>query len=754
MCKETVPIPADSESPARILQQVYALCSKVFPDLKGNCNGIDAFGLASDTGKIQETSAGILNVQGRLSSSALITVHFEVSRIPKSAVDISHPFDFFKELASLTGPSILLPLRYESSLDYVGVWAEVRIHPKPLGPARQSALLGQIHDLQDLSSRLDTNVVFRESDPDLEAIYAKFKDHVEIVYPLALDPKDIPEDHLTWARDAHNCMSAGMPVALATPYSAVSSYALALLALVGSEFSHTISLAKAPMIPDSQLISLAEKIPGILSLRADQVHFGVQTYERSGLVKGLLSRLQSVVFFGTYARLQVLFQGGQGDTHDPLSPVVLHAPQPRLDVLMRHTSDVAVRHAGGMPVREQTALCAALLTSLQEYGTADSIRLLPKLVEWGIHRWKAGSRPSTALIPEVVDYIARLEETLGGLCVRRKQVRSASFQERLQTVVDGDQLLPYFKQHLYCQDEALEEVVGRLESECFTRDPCQPIRLCLQGTPGSGKSQTAVLLARKLGIPYVNFDAASLSDHHTAISQLLGSGRGIVHSDKCGRLEEAAKHFQGAVIECSDLDHAAPSVRPIVADVFLQALETGEAQSSMGNLFSCVNLIFVFTMNLPNGADEAVRKKIGFHNELSRREVRENVVKHIKEMLSSAFLSRVGTPILFEPLDGEALKIIVEREILSSVALAAKRLNVSFGPISLEANVGKVLVSLVESDVTAFGARSLIEFTRCAVAEGILRNKDLRDAGGSPIKVTVQSDGKLRLIPQAVPETT
>ena len=141
------------------------------------------------------------------------------------------------------------------------------------------------------------------------------------------------------------------------------------------------------------------------------------------------------------------------------------------------------------------------------------------------------------------------------------------------------------------------------------------MRYCAEGTPATGKSESTVLLAEWLGIPYICIDAASMSSSHTAAAQLLGSGRGIVGSYQSGRLEQAAKHHAGAVIEVSDLDHAVPEVRAAMADLFLQILENGEAQSATGAMFSCANLIFVFTMNLPGGQDAKVHQGIGFQKQ-------------------------------------------------------------------------------------------------------------------------------------------
>ena len=103
-----------------------------------------------------------------------------------------------------------------------------------------------------------------------------------------------------------------------------------------------------------------------------------------------------------------------------------------------------------------------------------------------------------------------------------------------------------------------------------------------------------------------------------ASAQLLGSGRGIVGSYRAGRLEEAAHHHGGVLVEVSDIDHAPPGVRSFLADLFLQVLETGEAQSGAGAIFSCASVVFAFTLNLPGGGDEAVRRRLGFGDAPSR----------------------------------------------------------------------------------------------------------------------------------------
>lgn len=244
------------------------------------------------------------------------------------------------------------------------------------------------------------------------------------------------------------------------------------------------------------------------------------------------------------------------------------------------------------------------------------------------------------------------------------------------------------------------------------------------GTPGTGKSKTAELIAKFLDVPYLNIDAASMPDFYTASAQLLGSGRGIVGSYKRGKLEEAAKNPGGIVIEISDLDHSTTSVRTALADLFLQVLETGMAQSATGSLFSCANIIFIFTLNLPEGKDESIQRSFGFNKNISRFDVQRKFISELKNFLSTAFLSRIGKPILFEKLNEQAMLKILENTLINAVKMSLRNLNVKVCEIKLEDNLCKQLFSNMKEDVDNFGARIIHEIGQTLVAKTMVNLKD------------------------------
>ena len=97
--------------------------------------------------------------------------------------------------------------------------------------------------------------------------------------------------------------------------------------------------------------------------------------------------------------------------------------------------------------------------------------------------------------------MSKLSETLSGLCISPRSMRADEVQERFIRVLAGPELLPFLKSRLLGQDQALEQLVLRLSTECLTRPLHQPLCYCAQGTPGTGKSESTALLAERLGLP-------------------------------------------------------------------------------------------------------------------------------------------------------------------------------------------------------------------------------------------------------------
>ena len=465
--------------------------------------------------------------------------------------------------------------------------------------------------------------------------------------------------------------------------------------------------------------------------------------EAQTLLSMLSEKDAPAIFYGPFEQMQSVFAGGQGSINDPTLPVVRHVPDFPLEILARFSIEYQSQKHSGLAQSAKDQILESATDQLNGYPHTTQRKLLPSFIARQIKAELSGQKslsPSAAFLSS----INNLSETMGGLGNKQRAVRLPHVQERFIEVLTDPGLFDYFRSQILAQDKALHEFCDRLSMEALTRSAHQPIRLCSQGTPGTGKSQSAKMLAEKLNIPFMNIDAASIPDFYTASAQMLGSGRGIVGSHQSGRLEQAAKQSTGVILEISDLDHASTQVRQALADLFLQVLETGEAQSATGSMFSCANVIFIFTINLPDGLDETVRKGFGFENIPSDSEIRKSVDTHIKQMFSGAFLSRIGSPILFDILSGDTLAIIIERTVLESLQLSFQRAHMQVKEISLANGLGKSVLTRMNKNITSYGARIIIDEARALAAEAFLDFKNWKP-GKKPASVQVSMDRSGRL---------
>ncbi|MBN1567787.1 MAG: ATP-dependent Clp protease ATP-binding subunit [Acidobacteria bacterium] len=730
--------------PSVSLNQVAALISK--------CCGFEVK-LSADGNSfssIPKQRAGIQSVSAEIVDNAVIHIHFEIirtrgkARIPAGVL--------FNRLARLDEKCAIIKPPRKPADGETGLWVALKVQATPMSVTRESAFLAELEKLDELAIVIQQEIPALEIPQRLADLFAKLEEFtLEPVYPLDLiETRD--EEILNWAQTTLDCLNGDVSVAIESAFPAAETYALAALAQAAAKLGRVLGIIGEPAINPKSVIELSRKVPGTIVIPAVRLSLGTNAYELNNEVQAMLSQLSlsghPVFFAGTQEQLQSIFSGGQGGRNDPFHPVLRHVPASGIECLVEFAVRKAGKSHGGISKSVAKLLTEDILKALESHDSSEQRRILPIIAARTVRVWAEGQQDPLPM-SDYVSAVSSMSETLAGLTSKSRSKRSAVVQNHFLKAFTDPELPSCLRERLLAQDFALDALVARLRMECLTRPLHQPLRYCAQGTPGTGKSESAVLLANRLDIPYINIDAASMPDYYTAAAQLLGSGRGIVGSYQQGRLEQAAKHFRGALIEISDLDHAPLSVRSVLADLFLQILETGEGQSAAGSMFSCANLIFAFTMNLPDGMDETCRKSIGFNQQLSRRDISARVAAEIKRMLSGAFLSRVGTPVIFDPLDGAALASILEQAIRKAIVSAAERTSLMIGDVSMEEGVGAAIVASLELNITSFGARALLEHGRMMAAEAFLELKGKHSSlRGKNLRVSPVSDGKLAINPE------
>lgn len=734
----------DDDAAQQTLLQVAELCKNAVQlELKVASDNISF--LLSSRGGILE-APGILSVAGRLNDEGAIVVKVELFR-SLDEVRVSAPA--FCGLLSRLGEKTRLCLPPDDLAVEGSLWAELRVKGTPLSVERASALLAEFTTLTEIAQLMQAGLPAALTDSALTQLYSELAGVLSPIHPWRQQAPASAELLLAFGRRVMEYLGAGLSIAVASAFTVQQDAALAVVALAARECNRTLGRLMVPSVNARGLLELVRKAPGTVAASVANISLGSNPYELGSEMAALLSALAEgdtpVIFYGRFEELQTVFHGGQGGVSDPLRPVLVHAPEIPFDSLARFAVISAGRHHPGsisQPALDE--LTSDAIAALGGLPSSIQKNLLPALA-----RRAAGIRASGRKSPpggsaEFAANASGLSETLAGLSPRPRARRLAQVQELLTRVLIDPALFGYFQEHLLAQDTALRGLVDRLAGEALTRPLHQPIRYCALGTPATGKSESAALLARHLGVPLINIDAASMSDYHTAAAQLLGSGRGIVGSHQAGRLEQAAKHHTAVVVEVSDIDHAVPSVQSYMADLFLQVLDTGEAQSSIGPKFSCTNLVFAFTMNLPGGMDERIRQSMGFSRTPGRKEITAGIAAEVKSMLSGAFLSRIGTPIVFDPLDGPALAKIVARAVQGAVLSAAERLGFEIAEVAVAPGAGEAVLVRLQSKLVSFGARGLLERARDLSAKAVLEwMRSAPAARTVKLHVAVDADGDL-----------
>lgn len=692
----------------------------------------------------KQKTEGILSATGEILQPAIISIKCELLRT-SSGVRVNLQ-KFFESLAKFNSRvQIISPVK--NAAGETSFRIELQIRANPMSMARQSSFSDELQNIAKIAQELQKELPELYRNEDLLNRYKDFENAIEPVFPQDREiVKKYPELQ-AWASDITDILFGSLSVALVSDDYLQTSYLLSFLSTVIP--NSTLGRIKFPSISSSGLVDLVEKAPGHLTLSVPRLQIATNPYQMGDEVQTLLSVIsakgKAVIFSGSLAQLQAVFHGGQGGMSDPLMPVVSHPPQIPLAPLIEFEIQARSMEVGGLPKKTKENISKYILNSLADVRASTQMRFLSPLISREIKNRTSGRKQDVSESAIYLSKMEKLTETLAGLNTESRAARSPLVQNRFTQKLTGSGLVGFFKSELLAQDEALENLAARLHSEVLTRPLHQPIRYFCQGTPSTGKSQSAVLLARFLNIPFLNIDAASLPDYYTASSQLLGSARGIVGSHKSGRLEQAAKHHTGAVVEISDLDHAVPSVRSVFADLFLQVLETGEAQSSTGAMFSCANLIFAFTINLPGGLDEEIRRGFGFNNSPGSSEIKKRVVSEIKNMFSTAFLSRIGDPILFAPLEGEALEKIIENELSKSSRTAFERMNMGIREIKMEKELGRNVLAGYAGNITVLGARALLEYARHLVSRAVLNFfREKKSYPGGVLRISFTEDHSLQ----------
>jgi ATP-dependent Clp protease ATP-binding subunit ClpC len=217
------------------------------------------------------------------------------------------------------------------------------------------------------------------------------------------------------------------------------------------------------------------------------------------------------------------------------------------------------------------------------------------------------------------------------------------------------------------QDEAISII-----SKCIRRnrvgikDTNKPIgSFIFLGSTGVGKTYLAKSLAEILfGDPekMIRVDMSEFMEKHN-VSKLIGSPPGYVGYDEGGQLTEKVKNNPFSVILFDEIEKAHKDV----FNLLLQILDEGHLTDSFGRKVNFTNTLIIMTSNVGAKKVSEFGGGVGFETTTTnkqKQEVKKTMIqKSLKQQFNPEFLNRIDDIILFNSLDENALKQIINVEL-------------------------------------------------------------------------------------------
>ena len=211
------------------------------------------------------------------------------------------------------------------------------------------------------------------------------------------------------------------------------------------------------------------------------------------------------------------------------------------------------------------------------------------------------------------------------------------------------------KASVYGQDGAVSNLLDKIFiAQAGMKSPNKPIGSFLfSGPTGTGKTETAKVLAERMGMELIRFDMGEYQEKHS-VARLIGAPPGYVgYEDNAGMLITKLQEHPNSILLLDEIEKAHPDV----TNVLLAFMDNGFVTGSNGKVADGRNCILIMTSNL--GARDNENNNIGF-GELDREGEDD---KAVKKYFAPEFRNRLDAVIKFSKLSSEVVIQIVKKFI-------------------------------------------------------------------------------------------
>lgn len=192
------------------------------------------------------------------------------------------------------------------------------------------------------------------------------------------------------------------------------------------------------------------------------------------------------------------------------------------------------------------------------------------------------------------------------------------------------------------------------------------------GSTGVGKTELAKTLADFLFDDenmLTRIDMSEYQEKH-AVARLVGAPPGYVGYDEGGQLTEAVRRKPYSVILLDEIEKAHPDV----FNILLQVLDDGRLTDNKGRVANFKNSIIIMTSNMGAEVIQQNFARLDGTNEAAIFEKTEALVFEVlKKSLRPEFLNRIDEIVMFQPLNNQHIRRIVELQLKGLESVLAKQ---------------------------------------------------------------------------------
>jgi ATP-dependent Clp protease ATP-binding subunit ClpC len=261
--------------------------------------------------------------------------------------------------------------------------------------------------------------------------------------------------------------------------------------------------------------------------------------------------------------------------------------------------------------------------------------------------------------PEVTEEnVAEVVAMMTGVPVQRiaqsEGLRLVKMEEKLKGNVIG-------------QDEAVKKVVKAIRrNRAGLKDPGKPIGTYIfLGPTGVGKTYLAKMLAKHIFDSEDALIRIDMSEYMEkfSVSRLVGAPPGYVGYEEGGQLTEKVRRKPYSIVLLDEIEKAHPDIFHLLLQVF----DDGQLTDSLGRKVDFKNTIIIMTSNIGSRQLKDFGAGIGFQSSAraeNSSEIARSVIENaLKKTFAPEFLNRIDDVIIFESLNKDAIRQIVDIEL-------------------------------------------------------------------------------------------